>query len=599
MSSVQVFPTYPWLPSANIASLPPSTINVPPPPERLAALIDKCKSAKQLFQIHAFLYRHNLSDHSILSFKLQRSYSTAGRLDYSLSIFRQNRNPDVFFFSSIIHSHSLHNLHKDALILYVQMLTQSVVPNAFTFSSIFKSCRLQPGKALHGQVVKLGLESDTYVRTSLLDVYAKAEDIESARKLFDYMPEKDVISWNVMIDGYVQYGSPYESLLLFRQMLRAKVRPNEATMVSVLSACAQIGALESGRWVHWYAENHGIDINVRVATSLIDMYSKCGSLEEARQVFERTTYKDVVAWNSMIVGYSMHGFSKDALYLFSEMCRLGYKPTTITLIGVLNACTHAGLVSQGREIFNSMAKKYGIEPRIEHYGCMVNLLGRAGHVEEAYELVKNMEIEQDGILWGALLGACRIHGNVSLGEEIGRFMINQNIANPGTYVLLSNMYADANDWEGVAGVRKLMREKGVEKEHGCSSIEVKNKVHEFVAGDWRHPKSREIHKMVEEMNEWVKGDGHNPRTETVLHDLGEAEKEKSLGVHSERLAIAFGLISTKPGTTIRIVKNLRVCPDCHTVTKMISKITGRKIVMRDRARFHHFENGSCSCGDYW
>ncbi|CAN0917992.1 Pentatricopeptide repeat-containing protein ELI1, chloroplastic [Linum grandiflorum] len=245
------------------------------------------------------------------------------------------------------------------------------------------------------------------------------------------------------------------------------------------------------------------------------MYSKCGSLEEARQVFERTTYKDVVAWNSMIVGYSMHGFSKDALYLFSEMCRLGYKPTTITLIGVLNACTHAGLVSQG------------------------------------------------------------------------------------TYVLLSNMYADANDWEGVAGVRKLMREKGVEKEHGCSSIEVKNKVHEFVAGDWRHPKSREIHKMVEEMNEWVKGDGHNPRTETVLHDLGEAEKEKSLGVHSERLAIAFGLISTKPGTTIRIVKNLRVCPDCHTVTKMISKITGRKIVMRDRARFHHFENGSCSCGDYW
>ncbi|CAN1193328.1 Pentatricopeptide repeat-containing protein ELI1, chloroplastic [Linum perenne] len=623
MSSFALFPTKTSLPPAFIASPPAS-------PERLATLIDKCKSLNQLLQIHTFLYRHNLNNHPILSFKLQRSYSSAGRLDHSLSIFRQTLNPDVFFYSSIIHSHSLHNLHKEALMLYVEMLTQNVVPNAFTFSSILKSCRLKPGKALHGQAVKLGLESDTYVMTSLLDVYAKGEDIESARKLFDYMPErnlvsmtamitcyakygmvkearvffdelqeKDVVCWNVMIDGYVQYESPNESLLLFRKMLRAKVWPNESTMVSVLSACAQIGALESGRWVHWYAENHGIDINVRVATSLIDMYSKCGSLEEARQVFERTSYKDTIIWNSMINGYSMHGFSKDALHLFNEMCRIGYKPTDITFIGVLNACTHAGLVGYGRQVFNSMAEKYGIEPRIEHYGCMVNLLGRAGHLKEAYELVKKMEIEQDTILWGALLGACRIHGNVTLGEEIAQFMIDQNLANSGTYVLLSNIYAEAESWEGVARVRTLMREKGVEKEHGCSSIEVNNKVHEFVAGDWRHPKSRAIHLKVEEMNEWVKVHGHAPRTETVLHDLGEAEKEQSLRLHSEKLAIAFGLISTKPGTTIRIVKNLRVCTDCHMVTKLISKITGRKIIMRDRNRFHHFENGLCSCGDYW
>ncbi|CAI0406249.1 unnamed protein product [Linum tenue] len=598
MYSVALFPINPPPAASNPACRPSSTANSPGP-EKLAALIDKSKSANQLYQIHAFLYRHNLSDHQILSFKLQRSYSAAGRLDHSLSIFRQTQTPDVFFYSSIIHAHALHNLHKDALLLYVQMLSDNVTPNTFTFSSILRSCRLQAGKALHGQATKLGLESDTYVSTSLLDVYAKGEDMESARKLFDSMPDKDVICWNVMIDGYVQFGSPNEGLSLFKQMLRAKVKPNEATMVAVLSACAQIGALESGRWLHWYAENHGIDINVRVATSFIDMYCKCGSLEEARLVFERITHKDVVAWNSMIVGYAMHGLSDVALQLFDEMCRLGYKPTDITLIGVLNACGHSGLVREGREIFSSMARTYGIEPKVEHYGCMVNLLGRAGYLEEAYDLVKNMEVEQDAVLWGALLGACKIHGNVALGEEIAGLMMRQNLENSGTYVLLSNLYAKANNWEGVAKVRTMMRDGGVEKEHGCSSIEVNNRVHEFVAGDSWHPRSKDIHMMLEEMNAWVKAQGYTPRTDTVLHDLGEEEKEKSLGVHSEKLAMAFGLISTEPGATIRIVKNLRVCSDCHDVMKLVSKITRRTIVMRDRNRFHHFENGSCSCGDYW
>ncbi|CAI0405686.1 unnamed protein product [Linum tenue] len=203
-----------------------------------------------------------------------------------------------------------------------------------------------------------------------------------------------------------------------------------------------------------------------------------------------------------------------------------------------------------------------------------------------------MEVEQDAVLWGALLGACKIHGNVALGEEIAGLMMRQNLENSGTYVLLSNLYAKANNWEGVAKVRTMMRDGGVEKEHGCSSIEVNNRVHEFVA-------SNDIHMMLEKMNVWVKAQGHTPRTDTVLHDLGEEEKEKSLGVHSEKLAMAFGLISTEPGATIRIVKNLRVCSDCHDVMKLVSKITRRAIVMRDRNRFHHFNNGSCSCGDYW
>lgn len=510
------------------------------------------------------------------------------------------------------------------------MLSHGVEPNCFTFSSILKSCPVEPGKSLHCQLIKFGFDSDLYVRTGLVDIYANGGDLKSAEQLFDTMPEKslvslttmitcyaklgeldkarvlfkemedrDVVCWNVMIGGYSQNGMPNEALLLFRQMLAAKVKPNEVTVLSVLSACGQLGALESGRWLHSYIETNRIDINVHVGTALVDMYSKCGSLEDARLVFDRIKNRDVVAWNSMIVGYAMHGFSRDALQLFREMCSVGHHPSDITFIGVLSACGHAGLVNEGWRFFRSMKDEYRIEPKIEHYGCMVNLLGRAGNLEEAYTLVKNMKIEPDPVLWGTLLGACRLHGNIALGEEIAEFLVAKNLANSGTYILLSNIYAATGNWDGVASVRTLMKQSGVQKEPGCSSIEVNNKVHEFLAGDRRHPKSKEVYVMLEEMNGWLRAHGYTPQTDIVLHDLATRQKEQSLEVHSEKLAIAFGLISTKPGSTIKIVKNLRVCLDCHAVTKLISKITGRKIVMRDRNRFHHFENGSCSCGDYW
>ncbi|KAF8410138.1 hypothetical protein HHK36_002660 [Tetracentron sinense] len=598
--------------------------------DRVAFLIDKSKTINHLLQIHAALLRNGLHQHPILNFKLQRSYSSLGRLHYSRSLFDRTHDRNVFFWTSIIHGHVLHGFHQHALLLFSQMLFQGVEPNAFTFSSILKACPLEPGKSLHSQALKLGLVSDMYVTTALLDVYARGGDVVSARQLFDTMPEKslvsltamvscyakhgdvdearalfdgmgerDVVCWNVMIDGYTQHGRVNESLALFRRMLSAKVRPNEVTVLSVLSACGQLGALESGRWMHSYIKNNGIQLNVQVGTALVDMYCKCGSLEDARLVFDRINDKDVVAWNSMIVGYAMHGFSQDALQLFSKLCMMGFRPTDITFIGILSACSHTGLVVEGQNLFHSMKDEYEIEPKIEHYGCMVNLLGRAGFLNEAYELVRSMAIEPDPVLWGTLLGACRLHGNVALGEEIAEFLVSNGLANSGTYILLSNIYAAAGNWNGVARMRTMMKDSGVQKEPGCSSIEVDNKVHEFLAGDIKHPKSKEIYVMLEELYGWLRAHGYTPQTDTVLHDIGEMEKERALEVHSEKLAIAFGLISTHPGTTIKIVKNLRVCLDCHIVTKLISKITGRKIVVRDRNRFHHFVDGSCSCGDYW
>ncbi|GMH14818.1 hypothetical protein Nepgr_016659 [Nepenthes gracilis] len=599
-------------------------------PDRLALLIDKSRTISQLLQIHAVIIRHGHENHPILNFKLQKSYSSLGRLDHSIALFSHIDSPNVFFYTAIIHGHAVHGLHRQAVHLYANMLENGVQPNAFTFSSLSKSCSLEPGMVLHSQAIRFGFGEDLYVRTGLLEVYARGGDVRSARKLFDTMPErslvswtamltcyakhgdlddacalfdemtdKDVVCWNVMIDGFTQHGRPNKSLGLFRQMLEAGVMPNEVTVLSVLSACGQIGALELGRWLHSYLVNNGIQINVHLSTALVDMYSKCGSLEDARLVFQNINAKDVVAWNSMIVGYAMHGFSKGALQLFDEMRNRGIHPTDITFIGVLNACANAGLVTEGREYFNLMSDLYNIEPKIEHYGCMVNLLGRAGHLQEAYALVKNMAIAPDPVLWGTLLGACKLHGNITLGEEIAEFLVSKNLANSGTYVLLSNMYAAAGNWDGVAKVRSMMKGSGIQKEPGCSSIEVDNKVYEFLAGDSSNPKSGEIYRMLEEINRWLKAHGYAPQREIVLHDIGEREKEQSLEVHSEKLAIAFGLISTRPGATIKIVKNLRVCSDCHEATKLISRITGRRIIVRDRNRFHHFMNGSCSCGDYW
>ncbi|XP_051122876.1 pentatricopeptide repeat-containing protein ELI1, chloroplastic isoform X2 [Andrographis paniculata] len=600
-----------------------------PQPEKLALIIDKSRSIKQLSKIHGFLIRHGLESHPILNFKLQRSYSSLGYIKHSVALFNGTPDPNVYFYTALIQGHVINGLYKQALHFYVQMLVEGIEPNAFTMSTILKACTSEALRALHGHAHKFGFESDVYVRTVLVDLYAKGRDLVSARKLFDTMLEKslvlytamvtgyvkngdvdearvlfdgmkdrDVVSWNVIIDGYAQHGRPNEALILFRQMLKAGQKPSEATMVAVLSACGQLGALESGQWIHSYL-GYNSSSTARVGTALIDMYSKCGSLDDARKVFDAIKSKDVVAYNAMIGGYAVHGFSRDALNLFEEMIEVGLDPTDITFISILSACAHAGLVSEGRELFNAMKDVYGVEPKVEHYSCMVNLLGRAGHLEEAYELVWGRSFDSDPVMWGTLLAACRLHRNVALGEKIVDFLHDRGLANSGTYVLLSNMYATAGNWSGVARMRAMMKQSGVPKEPGCSSIEVNNRVHEFRAGEMKHPNMEEIYEMLEQMNRWLKAYGYVSQTEAALHDIEDAEKERSLEVHSEKLALAFGLVSTKPGTTIKIVKNLRVCPDCHAVIKLMSKITRRKIIMRDRNRFHHCANGSCSCGDYW
>lgn len=423
--------------------------------------------------------------------------------------------------------------------------------------------------------------------------------LNDARKLFDEMPERNSVSWNAMIAGYVQGGRFKEASGLFEQMRAEGVELNRYVAASMLAACTGLGALEQGQWIHGFIERSGIELDSKLATTVIDMYCKCGCLDKAYEVFSGLSCKGLSSWNCMIGGFAMHGRWEVAIELFKEMEKEGVMPDDITFLNVLSACAHAGLVCEGRHYFECMVQAYHIEPRMEHFGCMVDLLGRAGLLEEAKKIIDEMPMEPDAGVLGALLGACRIHGNVGLGEQIGRQVIELDPQNSGRYVLLANLFASAGRWEDVANVRRLMNDRGVNKEPGCSVIERNGVVSEFIAGGMSHPQAKEIYAKVDEMMERIRDEGYVPDTDGVLHDTDEKNKDNSLYHHSEKLAIAFGLLHTKSGETIRISKNLRVCRDCHAASKIISRVFDREIIVRDRNRFHHFKGGECSCRDYW
>ncbi|XP_028766367.1 putative pentatricopeptide repeat-containing protein At3g15930 [Neltuma alba] len=440
---------------------------------------------------------------------------------------------------------------------------------------------------------------DVITWTSIVSGYANAGQIDLARKHFDQMPERDNVSWTAMIDGYLKLNRFREALELFREMQISNITPDEFTMVSILTACAHLGALELGEWVKTYIDKKSIKNDTFVGNALIDMYFKCGNIEKARKAFKEMHRKDKFTWTAMIVGFAINGRGEEALNMFSDMIKASVIPDEITYIGVLCACTHTGMVEKGREFFASMTTQYGIKPNVTHYGCMVDLLGRAGNLRGAHEFIENMPIEPNSIVWGSLLGACRVQRNVELAEMAANKILELEPENGAVYVLLCNIYAACKRWEKVREVRNIMMNRGIKKIPGCSLIEMKGDVHEFVAGDQSHPQSKEIYAKLENMMQELTYAGYTPDTSEVFLDIGEEDKETAVYRHSEKLAIAYALISSGPGVAIRIVKNLRMCVDCHHMAKLVSKAYSRELIVRDRTRFHHFKHGSCSCNDFW
>lgn len=483
---------------------------------------------------------------------------------------------------------------------------------------------------MHAHVIKFGFSRDSYCQNNLIRMYVGFDELDEARRVFDRMERKDDVSWTTMISGYAQCGCLgdalrvfemmavknsaawnaviaahvqnnrfHDAFKLFDRMMEENVEMDGFVAASMLAACTGLGALERGEWIHERMERRGIRIDVKLATTLMDMYCKCGRLDKAVEVFDGLRVKGVSSWNCMIGGFAMHGRGRDAIRVLKRMEAEAGRPDHVTFVNVLAACAHSGMVEEGRRYFSYMTEAYGIAPRMEHYGCLVDLLGRAGLLDEARRVIDEMPMSPDVGVLGALLGACRIHGNLELAEEVGHRVIELEPGNSGRYVLLANLYAKEGRLEDVARVRKLMNDRGVKKVAGSSTIELAGRVCEFVAGGRAHPEAREIYAKVGEIVSRIRDFGYVTDSEGVLYESGEEESENPLHYHSEKLAIAYGLLKTKPGDTIRVTKNLRVCKDCHEASKLISKAYDREIIVRDRNRFHHFKGGVCSCNDYW
>ncbi|XP_020114491.1 putative pentatricopeptide repeat-containing protein At5g40405 [Ananas comosus] len=557
-------------------------------------------------QLHAKLLRTGEIEETLTLGKLVADVATShpSNLRYAHSLFSRTPAPlrNAFMYNSMIRGSAESPDPDESVSFYKSMLRDGFRPNNYTYPFLLKACSRIPehphlGCSLHASVVHRGFEGkDPFIQTSLVSFYASIVDMDSARKVFDRSPKRDVTVWNALIKGYIMCSRHADAARAFRVM---SVPGDEITMLSVASALANLGALEMGRWVHAYIDRNQMNMTVSLATALINMYAKCGEIESARYLFDRMPGKDVRMWSIMISGFAINGLAKEALDLFSQMKSAGFKPDSVTLTGVLSACSHAGMVQEGLRLLDRMAADYLIEPTIEHYGCVVDLLGRAGQLEEALALINRISLSADVALWGALLVACRVHKNLEMGEMVAKEMLKLDPVNAGARVFLSNVYAASGKWGLVEDVRKGMKEQMIYKPPGSSSIELDGTVHEFLSGDRSHSHSDQIYKMLDEICNIVRSRGHKSTTKEVTFDIDEEDKEACVSQHSEKLAVAFGLINTRKGAVLRIVKNLRICEDCHSVMKLVSEVFDRTIIVRDRNRFHHFNGGSCSCRDYW
>ncbi|XP_022977443.1 putative pentatricopeptide repeat-containing protein At3g11460, mitochondrial [Cucurbita maxima] len=504
-------------------------------------------------------------------------------------------------YNALISGYVSNSKSSDAVLLFRQMNEEGVPVNSVTLLSLIPVCvspiNLELGLSLHCSTLKYGLDSDVSVVNCFITMYMKCGSVNHAQNLFDEMPEKGLISWNAMVSGYAQNGLATNVLELYHNMELHGIHPDPFTLVGVLSSCANLGAQSVGREVELKIQASGFTNNQFLNNALINMYARCGNLTKAQALFDEMPERTLVSWTAIIGGYGMHGHGEIAVQLFEDMIRSGIVPDGTAFVSVLSACSHAGLTSQGMEYFKMMGGNYQLEPGPEHYSCMVDLLGRAGRLNEARNLIESMAIEPDGAVWGALLGACKIHQNVKLAELAFERVVELEPANIGYYVLLSNIYNDTKNSKGVLRIRIMMKERKLKKDPGCSYVELKGRVHPFVVGDRSHPQAEEIYSVLEELEALVQEFGEAKRA-----DREESNKDLfagAAGVHSEKLAVAFGLLNTTAGTEVVVIKNLRICEDCHLFFKIVSKIVHRQLTVRDATRFHHFRNGSCSCKDYW
>ncbi|XP_022752063.1 pentatricopeptide repeat-containing protein At5g40410, mitochondrial [Durio zibethinus] len=570
----------------------------------LIVALNSCSRVSYCQAFHARVIKSVNYRHGFVGDQLVTNYAKLGYPDDAQTLFDEMPNKDLVSWNSLISGLSRSGFTARCLSAFCRMRFEiDMQPNYVTFLSIISACSdkgaLSEGKCIHGFAIKLGVLNEVKIMNALINMYGKSGYLHEACWLFEAMPLQNLVSWNSMIAIYTQNGLAEESMGIFIMTRRALVEFDQATMLTVLQACENLGVRNLAGSIHGLILRFGLIANVAIATALLDLYAKLGCLHSSSKVFGEIIYLDRVAWTAMLAGYAMHGYGKDAIKLFEVMVKKGIQPDHVTFTHLLSACSHSGLVKEGKHYFKLMSEVYGVEHKLDHYSCMVDLLGRSGLLSDAYDLIKRMPMEPNTGVWGALLGACRVYVNTELGKEAAERLVSLDPSDIRNYIMLSNIYSAAGLWREASKVRALIKERSLNRKPGCSFVEHGNKIHRFVVGDRSHPEADRIYHKLEELIGKIRKAGFMSKTEFVLHDVDEEVKENMINEHSEKLAMAFGLLVTDVAQPLIITKNLRICGDCHSTAKVASLIEKRTIIIRDPKRFHHFSGGICSCGDYW
>ncbi|KAG6690118.1 hypothetical protein I3843_11G204800 [Carya illinoinensis] len=491
-------------------------------------LLKLCRNLQEVKQMHARLVVSGFLELPSSAGRLLESYVTVSQLKFAILLFQRLPSPDVFAYNTMIRGLTLGKSPHDSILLYNELLLDGIAPDNYTYTFVLKACShleaLSEGKQVHGQIIKSGIAPNTHVHSILIHMYTISDSIvcaervlaqfseentlaknslvsgylsqghvEKARILFETIETKDVASWSAMVTGYTKNGMYSEALVVFRDMMVSQVHPNESTFVSSLCACAYSGALDQGRWIHAYLDKAGVKISVTLGTALIDMYAKCGSIKCGYDIFRSMPQRDIVTWGVIISGFAMHGEAEICFQLFDEMVASGTHPNEVIFVAILSACSHAGYVELGHQYFYKMIHDFGIRPTIEHYGCMVDLLGRAGQLSEAEELIASMPGEPNSIIWGAFLSGCRTYADVRRGSRAFRCLIDLEPMSGDRYKLAGLMLASAGEKADATKIRGFIKQNDLETTCGTSLVEIDGVVHEFTVGDVDRRKLREIY----------------------------------------------------------------------------------------------------------
>ncbi|XP_039124237.1 putative pentatricopeptide repeat-containing protein At2g01510 [Dioscorea cayenensis subsp. rotundata] len=551
-------------------------------------------------QVHSLIIKSDFYWNVFVNNSLLDFYWKCGCVSEATKLFDEMAERDNVSYNVMVSGYAWDGRTREFVELFWEMQYLGFDRKQFPFASMLSITGalsdFQMGKQIHAQVIVLDLVIDDLVGNALIDMYAKCGDLETAGMMFRSRTDRNTVSWTAMISGFIQNGLHEEALTLFCEMRRAGAIPDRATFSSILRASACLALLELGKQLHSYIIRCGYMSSVFCGSAMLDLYAKCGCLADTVLLFNEMPERNIVSWNTMIAAYAQNGQGNNAIQLFNQMLKQRIKPDSVSFLNILSACSHAGLVDEGLEYFECMSTAYMIEPKKEHYTCVIDILGRVGQFDKLKALIDAMPFEPDQIIWSSILNSCRIHKKQELANQAAEKLFTTEIKDAAPYVILSNIYSRTGRWEDAAKIKKMMRDRGVKKEPAYSWVEIKGKTYTFSAND---ELNTEIKVKLEELDKEMKKAGYKPDTQCALHNVDEETKAESLKYHSERLAIVFALINTPGGTPVRVMKNLRACDDCHNGIKVISKIVGREITVRDSSRFHHFKDGFCSCGDFW